>query len=632
MPELSESPAPKKAWAPVVVIGLLLALHLAAVARLLPPERMFLSQPILGADHPAHAHRVGVYRQALDESGLPWGYNPQVCAGVLVRPTQDAGAKPQQFLGVLLQRFSSGWVIRLFLLASAASFPLFVLGALRGMRLPWSEAAWVLAVLLAPAWLYQNLAGFFQWGLAAFALSSYMAPLVLVLFLRFLDRPSSGRYALAVLSLSFMTLLHVLGPVVIAPALLLFTCFARPLAVRWRLAALAAPLLVFAANAFWLVPFLLDFRTPAAPRPQQFFPADLTYFSLRHLLDMISPARLAAAVLAVTLAGYGLVQLKRIAGSRTAIAIGLSAAVGLFLKFAGSFLPVIVTMQPARFLLGAVALLSVPAGVAVCDLCARMRIPKAPAALAAVLALVVLAAVWRDSNASQRQHVNFAGSVEREAPTFLSLPQAAPEPPGFDELSRFVAERTQPEDRLLVQTRIQAEQTALAEFWGREVVGNAYPDVHDEANFLLNAVWGRKLGEWAPQDFRESLDRWGIAWVITFNKKATQLAQAALDSPGEPVGPYTVFQVPGDHDRFLAGAGRMDADVNRLRLTELRPQDGRVVLRYRYHPAWELEGSGRLVQHAIPESPLGFLAIESPGEEVTLHFRPWKMFTARWPD
>lgn len=52
------------------------ALHLAAVCAFVPPSTWFAAKPILGADHPAHAHRVEVYRSALAESGLPWGLRP----------------------------------------------------------------------------------------------------------------------------------------------------------------------------------------------------------------------------------------------------------------------------------------------------------------------------------------------------------------------------------------------------------------------------------------------------------------------------------------------------------------------------------------------------------------------------
>src|SRR5262249_9008289 len=157
---------------------------------------------------------------------LPWGYDPAVGAGVVLRPTTDAGAKPQQLLGAMLPFFTEGRILRLFLFVGALTLPVWPLLAARRLGFPLGAHVWVAVVLIAPAWLYQNFEGFFQWGLAAFAFAAYFSPLVLVLFLRFLDQPSWGRYSAAVLSLSLVSLLHVLGPIVLAPVLLLYTCFA----------------------------------------------------------------------------------------------------------------------------------------------------------------------------------------------------------------------------------------------------------------------------------------------------------------------------------------------------------------------------------------------------------------------
>src|SRR5205807_1527890 len=123
---------------------------------LVPPAEVLNPTPIYGADHPAHAHRVTTYRAAGREGGFPWGYDPAVCGGVVMRPTQDAGAKPQQVLGWLLPFLTEGQVIRLFLFVAALTMPLWIILAARLLRFPPGAVVWVVVMLLGGAWLYRS--------------------------------------------------------------------------------------------------------------------------------------------------------------------------------------------------------------------------------------------------------------------------------------------------------------------------------------------------------------------------------------------------------------------------------------------------------------------------------------------
>lgn len=613
---------------------ILLAAHVAAVFVLLPPGEILRRDPILGADHPAHAHRVHVYREALYAGGAPWGYDPAVSAGVVMRPTQDAGAKPQEILGACLPFASPGMVIRLFAFCVALLFPLGPILAARRLNFPAAAQVWVLAVLLIPAWLYQNFVGFFQWGLVAFAAAAYLCPLVLALFLNFLSNPRWSTYFRAVGSLALLAFLHILGPVIIAPVLLTYTFGARPLPRAWRSAALAAPLLILVANAFWFVPFVLDFVLTPAPPGREFtwYPTDLTYLSVGHLWSALSWKRVAALGGGIAFATYGLLALRQVAGTRAAAAIGMAAGLGLFLKFAGSFIPGVVLMQPSRFLLPTFAVMTLPVGMAVMRITDKLRMPQALGVGGAVAGALAVALFLRSGGGTEGPtRTNYAGFKESDAPTFLALPEGIPQPEVISPLSEYVAARTTPDDRLLLQTRIQAEPKILGAAWQREVIGNTYPDQHDPAQFLRNRLWGKRISEWTPDDLRDALDRWGVSVAMLYTKDAVDLFTKTLGSPGEEVGLYRVYRISEQPSRFVQGRGNVLASVNRIELSELEPVEGGIVLRYRFHPAWEAVPEVKLRRFAVPESSAGFLLLENPPPDVVLHFRPWRMLRARWP-
>ena len=88
-----------------LVLVFVFLIHVLATFLFFPPLQIFKAEPLRYSDHPVHTHRVFMYRQGLLESGLPWGYDPAVAAGFVMRPSGDAGAKPQQFLGALLLFF-----------------------------------------------------------------------------------------------------------------------------------------------------------------------------------------------------------------------------------------------------------------------------------------------------------------------------------------------------------------------------------------------------------------------------------------------------------------------------------------------------------------------------------------------
>jgi hypothetical protein len=229
-----------------------------------------------------------------------------------------------------------------------------------------------------------------------------------------------------------------------------------------------------------------------------------------------------------------------------------------------------------------------------------------------------------------RQHINFAGHVENEVPTFLGLPQSVPIPDFIGPLTTFVNENTARDDRLLVQTRLQCEPKILARIWGREVVGNAYPDQHDPANFITDRLWGRSLNQWTPAELNDALHRWGIQWVFTCTEPAASLLSETSGSQGEPVGIYRGFRVNGPLSRFLLGSGEMTTAVNRLKLTGVKAKDGLIILRYRYHPAWRAPAGVIVERIAIPEDPLGFLGLRNPPESMELRFDPIALFQSPW--
>jgi len=617
----------------LIILALIFSFHLWACFRLLPPSEILQTKPLVSADHPAHAHRVHVYREALFESSLPWGYDPAVSGGVVMTPDHDAGAKPQQILGALLPFLPPGTVIRLSVFIAAFVFPLWSMLTVRSLGLPPGVQVWVLLALLIPAWLYQTFEGFFRWGLISFASASYMCPYVLALFLSFIDRPSVKRYLATFIAISFVFMLHLLGLVIIAPVLFLYAFFARPLSRQWRLAAILAPFGIVGINSFWFIPLVYSLQKPKlwhAVKMVDVAP-DLTFVSWAQVLAAFTPYHTVTAIVGLTFAIYGFVVLKKFVGYRVVLAFSLTAFFGLFLKLFGSFIPVVVTMQPSRFLLPSVAVLSIPVGTMLYTVSNKISKGRLFAVASIILMIAIVVIKSGIAEHERGEYKNYAGHTLKNKAFFFGLPGSVPIDRRLDPLGLFVKKHTAPEERLLIQTRIQAEPKVLPLMWGREVVGNNYYAPRDPVQFLQDALWGKKLNKWTSDELQTVLDRWGISWVFTWTPDARKLFAKVTGCRGKAVGVYHAFKITENPTRFLIGRGRVSTKINRIELNELSPEDGLIVLRYRYHPAWRADNDIQIYQYPIPEDYAGFIALKNPPERVTLRLKPWLVFSETWP-
>jgi hypothetical protein len=477
------------------------------------------------------------------------------------------------------------------------------------MDLALGVQAWVLISVLTPLWLVNGLLfRFMVFGMAAYLASVFASPWVLTRFLRLIDQPSVGRWAGFTSAGCLLFLLHVVGPMAIVTPLVVYTLQARPFAAQWRVATMLTPLIIAAVNAFWLVPLMLAL---GMPRPLwALVPAQLLHksFMVRSWVELaahLTPLRLLLYALGVGAAVGGLMLLAKAAGRRAAIACSLAGFSCLFLGLFGSFMPVIVYMQPLRLLIPATVFLGLPVGVLVEAFLRRIRVAPELAAVAIALELAALTVAM--------------GWLQPMEQTSAS-----------QTLKAFVMEQTSPGDRLLIQS-LDWQTKAMPLSLGREVIGHTFPVLNDPIQFKANSVFGKPLGIWQSEELRNTLQRYGVAFVLTLTPGAGVLFAKTLGEPGHSVGSYQVFTVHSAAGRFLIGEGEVKAALNRLELSGIRPERGLVVLRYRYHPAWLASSGQRVERYAVPEDPAGFIALRNPPAELTLKFSPWGMLWTPWP-
>ncbi len=317
-------------------------------------------------------------------------------------------------------------------------------------------------------------------------------------------------------------------------------------------------------------------------------------------------------MLAVCLMLYGLSVIWRTTGRLAAGLIGVTCIFGLLITLFGSELWPFSRMQPARFIVPTFAFMAIPIGASCAALIEKVRVPSAPAAMAVTLALSVVA-------------------------PWLGIPRPLEPRSKPDSIVEYLRTSTLPHERIMIQSHDGHkfdgyESKTFPLLTDREILGSNFPIVYDPPQFLNSMLLGRKVGDWDPQQVGEALRRWGINRVFVTTPQADSLIRAGLGAPFDSVGAHNVYMVEQGPNQFLAGAGYLETGINRINLSELEPDSGLVVIRYRYHPAWKSTPPVPVLRYRVPEDRAGFIALVNPPSSVELEFDAWNMLRASWPE
>lgn len=576
--------------------------HCACVTWVLNPWSTAHPLQLADRDYPLHAHRATVARESLFASAGCWGFDPAINGGIMLHPTQDIGSKPYEALAILFPHTDTTRLIAYFTWVTLGFAPAALLVALRLWRRSWEEATWGLLASIAFLWFGLPQRAMWKTGMVAFLSASYCAPLVLVGFARYLERPSWRGWLLATGGGALLFLLHPCGPVGIALPLAALVVAAPRLDWRTRLTAGAAPLVIAGLNWYWLGPVLRGLAAPLPPwrrelRIQHDF---YNWNSPRDLVDQLGIGLILLHVVALIAAVLVLWRRSRTDRNLSTIAIALTLASTLGLFFCGSFLGPLRILQPVRF-----AAMFWSLTMALVGLC-----------------VVSLRERWNWPNSISR--VAWGATTLALASGLIAFKPRLAESPDVAEVIDFIRRETAPGDRLLLEAtgRQFMLGRVIPQLTGREVICGSFPDEADPIQFLDNQLLGAPRQSCTPDTLRESLERWSVQWAFVLSDDWREIFADTFPEPAKRVGPLRVFRIPVEPSRFAAGDGQIIARVNRLELSEVTPSEGRIVLRYRYHPGWTVVDAPCLVEpYEVREACGGWLMIRNPPERLTLEFR-----------
>jgi hypothetical protein len=164
---------------------------------------------------------------------------------------------------------------------------------------------------------------------------------------------------------------------------------------------------------------------------------------------------------------------------------------------------------------------------------------------------------------------------------------------------------------------------------GVQQVGGPYPHTfikHHFTTFQKNNTMGKPLLEWEAGAFGEYIQLYNIRWILTASSPVTEFIDGL---PGYEriwlLDHFNLWRTPGQPSFTDAPGVSVRAYYNRIDVT-MPPENGapppeRILLRYHWDRALEVEPPARISQIMILDDPVPFILLEPNGlREVRIYY------------
>jgi hypothetical protein len=583
--------------------------------RLFKPTSALLSdQPLVTDDNSMHSYYTQLGAQLIARSGQPYGYVPMEMAGHPKTPIYDAGIVPVERLMATLSFLPPFLVYKLFILLGMAAIALSALFALRLLGLGGAGWAFGWALVMFHYWWGQGMV-FTMGGMNTWLLAASLSFLLLATVARLV---TSWTWPLAALAGALMCLAPYVHPIGSVSVLLAAGVLLVMRRTDWRRTGLfvaGCGVLALLINGAWMLSTAQhkNVGTPlgeilgASESPLHLW--QVAWSDLRsspgksQLINRL--VNLVFNLWVVGLGIAGLVWLRRRRDPRFVPLLVPFVVLGVLTYFTRS-LSALQNIQPwrLRFLF--------------------LLVASASAAL--------VSADWLRSRGWRRWLAWASGAFA--VLYFLSFDARPDVPPlqvGFDEVQRqWVAEINQIADeraRLLAEDGSGYRGMGLAALhlgthtqWVGGPYRGAYITYH-RVNFFMGKLNDRPIGSYDDTELAAFLRRYNVHWVMAWTPESKQSfdGRVGLLRRLKEIGGLAFYEVVAPVDSFFErGAGKLSVELDQIRLENVVPENGRVVLRYHYYEHLVAEGARGLRPYPIPGDQVPFIEVVEPSSTVTI--------------
>jgi hypothetical protein len=615
----------RRHWLILVGVGIYL-LHLGLVWYACPGKVIWGGGPFLGLDYQTHFAQTRVLCESLQQFGQIWAYDPFLLSGI---PTGLVFEVDNHAHGLFTCGLSSLGVDRalafnLFVLLIHLLAPLAIWLAARLYRVGRASelASLALGVLV---WHFDSMIHWtWQEGLISFIAVSCFSPLVVALFDRMLETPRLRFFLPVLILLPLLLLTHVWVFVnLCVPMIWLYLHRRKQLGPRTHLLVWLLVAAAIGGNLFWLIPVLEHLDVIAlSGRVGQSNPiyliADYLDLFINPINTGVVGTRTMVRFFAFATAVLSLWQWRKESDPRFklgALSLGWLAGMCYF----AAFVPGLRETEPTRFIIPTIFFAAVFAGPWVARLFSMEWLKQVQREARIVIGVLLLLAIPRLAHqviyfipelAPNPQgpliHPNLGGAPALEPREFRKFRHDGV-PEEYRKIAAYLSLHCKEPGRVLVEWWVLGEYLRWAT--DRLIVGG-FPDRRMKHE-LANIFRYRKDPRFKGQALADYLVRYNIRYLVMFFPYPEVERRRDLFELKRFIGYHRVYRVRHLSNDFIEGSGVVRPSLNRLAVSEARPdpRSGRVVIKHHYLKTLRCSPGCRVERWPLPDNPVGFISV-----------------------
>ncbi len=621
----------KKNAYPLAFVAMV-ALYLVLVFYFEPAHVIFSDDPNAWIDYDTHIEQTWRVTEALDGWGKSWAYDVQLLAGYPNGTIFDADNKGWELFTFALWKMglSKGMAFNLFILLAHLMVPWVVFFSSRLFGLDkWAALLATFMGLLL--WYFDAYPRWCWWvGMTAYGMASYFVLLPFSLFYRYLK---SRKWYLLVLLAFFLSIGHLIHPytfvILVWPMMLLYIRAFKTLSLAQHIGILMAALTVVAVNLYWLAVALRFWHYILN---SAFYAQSTLSFLLTDYLGLLNEPLVTGVIGNCTgfrfifLLGsiFGLWLFRKGGDDRFwpfAIGIGMM----LVLAYFGGYSLVFSQIQPYRHVLPAMYLTLIPAAVFFVEVWRKGVLKKLPSLTYAVGGLGLLIVTgslardmayffperfpekkWQLEDELALHHTNEkVFQVEKWHMPFKHEPIFE----DFKDVVKWLKMNDDGQGRVLVEWWILGEHLAWAS--DSQILGGFLERnlEHSQANLFRRY---HDKGTLEEAEIEQYFIDYAVKWVILSHYDVELEKYSKLMRPIGYIPPiHRVYQTAFPVSYFAEGTGHVEASLNRIKVTDTKP-DQSLVLRFHWLETLVCKEGCRIRKEPLENDPVGFIRVLAP--------------------
>lgn len=614
-------------------LAFLFLLQIGFINCYLPLSEWFTPNPIYTDDYSFH-YADALYKKIyLGKSTMACGYNPFIRAGSANNAILTVDNNGWGLFVFLTSFLPPGLSFKLFFIIAVLSIPFLLFYSALNFKLSRSES--IICSVIGMIFLHTSICvDFLYWGTVSYIFSAYLCLFIVSLFYRFVERGKIFHIVSVTILFAMGFWVHIYTAFhLMVPFAACYLFYFRQLSLKAHGLIIASMMAVALLNVPWLYPFLSLQDTINTDQPHFIYVTSnvleplKTYFFLDiKFNEYMNIPFLKSGLVDVMLMGLGIIGLVRWKKEGETFKVFLFVASIIFfflLAYYGSFLNFTANLLPLRFVIVMNIFLTVPASLGITELYRLFFTDKSFKIKYISLAVVFYLTGTLLSNPYYHLF------LKKDFRLITSIPQP------IEELIQWSIDTTTPAGRILIEssdfdTNHQYYGTHLPYVMplitNREYIGNYayYPVCLDNfTSFTSYRLFEKPIEYYTPANLKPYLDLYNIKWVIVWSEASKKLFQS---SPSyfifkKRIDKFFIFEINRVPSFFLKGKGAKKAELNKIELKNVKPEDGEIILSYHWMKYLKTDPPRKLERTFFLDDPVGFIKVIDPPSSLVIYNR-----------